>query len=72
MKEKSPGISVTKRRVTKLVAPVILVVVRSLGNRAENRHYGPGRVTLRVAFGFRGNAEHTDLVRKMTKESMCV
>ena len=51
MKEKSGGMIVPKRRVTKLVAPVILLVVRSLGNRAKDRRYGPGRVTLRVAGG---------------------
>ena len=48
IKEKSPNMIVTKRRVTKLVAPVILVVVRSLGDRAKDRRYQPGRVTLRV------------------------
>ena len=48
-KEKSPDIIDTKRRVTKLVAPVMLVVVWSLGDRVKDRHYRPGRVTLRVA-----------------------
>ena len=51
MKETSPSISVTKWRVTKVVVLVILVVVWSLGNRAKDRRYGPGRVTLRVAGG---------------------
>ena len=41
--------SVTKWRGMKLVAPVILVVVRSLDDQAKDRHYRPGRVTLRVA-----------------------
>ena len=49
IKEKSPDMSVTKWRVTQLVAPVIMVVVWSLGNWAKDRHYRPGRVTLRVA-----------------------
>ena len=39
----------TKRRVTKLVVPVILVVVRSSGDWAKDRRYWPGGVSLRVA-----------------------
>ena len=50
MEEKSLDMIVTKRRVTKLVVPVILVVVRSSGDRAKDRRYRPGRVTLRVAW----------------------
>ena len=37
IKEKSPDMIVTKRRVTKLVASVILVVVRSSGDRVKDR-----------------------------------
>ena len=48
MKETSPSISVTKWRVTKVVVLVILVVVWSLGDRAKDRRYGPGQVTLWV------------------------
>ena len=44
-----------KQRVTKLVAPVILVVVRSSGDREKDRRYRPGTATLRVALGRRGS-----------------
>ena len=40
---------VTKLRVTKLDAPVIVVVIWSLGDRAKDRRYRPGRATLWVA-----------------------
>ena len=49
IKEKLPDMSVTKRRVVKFFEPVILVVVQTLGDRAKDRRYRPGRVTLRVA-----------------------
>ena len=49
MKGKLPDIIDTKRRVTKLFAPVILVVVRSSGDWAKDRRYRPERVTLWVA-----------------------
>ena len=51
MNEHLSGMSVTTRRNTKLVTPVILVVVWFLGNRAKNRCYGPERATLWVAAG---------------------
>ena len=49
MKEKLPGMSVTKQGVTKLGGPVILVVVRSSDNQVKDIRCGPGRVTLWVA-----------------------
>ena len=51
MNKKLHGMSVATQRITKLVAPVILVVVRSLGDRLKDVRYRPGRVTLRVALG---------------------
>ena len=42
MKETLPGMSVAKQRVTKLVATIILVVVRSSGDREKDRRYNLG------------------------------
>ena len=49
IKEKSPDMVGKIRLVTEFVARVILVVVRFLGDRANDRRYRPGRVTLLVA-----------------------